>query len=335
MTFARSNLSRRPSVCLQRRASVLVAALLLIAGCTDAPPVPQSKPPTSTSSSDLRPYVAGEAATNLVAGERFARVGYPEPGPGLISAQRAGELALADLRTFGPFVKRAWERDRGEAIDLNALRVHPAIHFARTPYGEFPTGYHPAFRTAYGPYYLVRLVDGAGRTVLVSAVSAYAVEVDVDGHGRLRLPVEHGNEFIVAAIPADSARWSPRTPEDAVRLAAGRTGVRVARTPELILVGRPYHPYWAAWAVILERPVGVRARDGRRAATARLFVSPNGRLWVPRESQPQRVEVVAERARSASGAEARTRRVPERVGLDVRPGFAVEFEEAEIETTGG
>jgi hypothetical protein len=280
-------------------------------------------------------YVTGEAASNLVQGDHFARLAEGEPGAtGLISAERAGQLALADVRTFGPFVKRAWERDRGEAIDLAGLRVHPVIHFARTPYGEFPVGYHPAFRTGYGPYYLVHLVDAAGRTVLVSAVSALAVDVTVDDHGRLRLPVQHGNEVIVAAIPVDSTRWSPRSPEEAVRLAAGRSGARAVRTPELVLVGRPYHPYWAAWRVTLERPVPVRARNGRRRTTDELYVGPSGKLWAPAESQPARVEVGAERAAATAAEARRARRTPQRVWLDVRPDFAVKFEEVEPAGTG-
>jgi hypothetical protein len=319
-----------------RRGAVILIALVPLSACADAPPGPRTgPPPASATAADLHRYVTGEAAANLVEGNHFARLAESEPGAtGLISAERAGQLALADARTFGPFVKRGWERDRGAAIDLTGLRVHPVIHFARTPYGEFPDGYHPAFRTGYGPYYLVHLVDGAGRTVLVSAVSAFAVDVTVDDHGRLRLPVQHGNEVIVAAIPVDSTRWSPRSPEEAVRLAAGRSGARAVRTPELVLVGRPYHPYWAAWKVTLERPVPVRARSGRQRATDELYVSPNGKLWAPAESQPARVEVVAERAAATVAEARRARQTPDRVWLGVRPGFAIKFEEVDPAGTG-
>lgn len=261
----------------QGRVVAITAFLTFLSACDDpdrhiAGPIP---PP------NLQAYVTGNAAASLDAKGRFNLAAPVAPGARpIISAQRAGELALAAVRSWGPSLRGAWEKERGEPISLSNLQVGPRTLFARTPYGAFPEGYHPALGRAYGPYYLVTLYSGAEPVLLIS-VAAYNEEAKINERGLVERPMFSGMEFITQALPRDTTRFRMVSPEEAVEMAGRMTGARVTTTPELVRLGMPNAPASAAWKLTLDREVPVKARSGGRRVRE-LYVTPerNRRLMV-------------------------------------------------------
>lgn len=272
----------------------LVGAVLFSA-CENptAPPAP----------ADLRHFVTGVAAEQIDARGQFVLPTpvAPDEFP-IITPERAGELAFAYVRSFGPVRHTEWEKQRGRAINLDGLRVDPHIFYARSPYGRFPDGYQPGFRKAYGPYYVVRLTSD-GTPVLAVAVSAYNTDVGIDSDGQVELPPIRGNEFVAHAIPTDTAQYFLLTPEEATIRIARLTGMRITEVPELLLLGRPYSPTLAVWELVLDRPVRVRTAQGAREAQ-QLYIGsePTHRLTVAAEEQPTVYVTTALRA-GADGVE--------------------------------
>jgi hypothetical protein len=230
---------------------------------------------------NLEAYVTGSAAASLDAQGRFNLAAAVAPGVRpIISAERAGELALAAVRSWGPSLSGAWNKERGEPISLSNLQVGPRTLFARTPYGAFPEGYHPAMARAYGPYYLVTLYSGAEPVLLIS-VAAYNEETKITARGLIERPVFSGMEFIMQALPRDTARFRMVSPEEAVEMGGRMTGARVTTTPELVRLGMPNAPASAVWKLTLDREVPVKARSGGRRVRE-LYVAPerNRRLMM-------------------------------------------------------
>lgn len=233
--------------------------------------------------------MTGGAARNLDGEGRFTLSAEATPtGVPTITAERAGELALANVRTFAPSFQKGWEQDRGAPIDVSSLRIDPRIFYAETPYGVFPDGYHPAYRRSFGPYYLVRLVSGSTPVLLV-AVSAYSTDVRIEKNGRLSLPAVGGDEFFELAISAEpTAGFRPIQPEEAVERVGRLTGGRTEEVPELLLRGVRDHPATAVWKVSLDRAVPLKEAKGERRVSARtLYVGPGGKLFVPAASNPR------------------------------------------------
>jgi hypothetical protein len=252
--------------------TVSAIALALLAAC-DAPETSvtglRAAPP------NIHRFVTGQAAASLGADGRFALAApaAPDDRP-IISAERAGELALASVRTWGPSLHQAWERERGGPIDLASLRVGGRILFARSPYGKFPDGYHPAFARTYGPYYLVTLYSGPDPVLLIT-VAAYNEETRIDEKGLVRRPVNSGAEFFSMGLPAQSNEFQLVSPEAAVEEVGRVTGARVTATPELVRLGMPYHPATAVWKLSLDRDIPVQARGkGTTHRVRELYVGP-------------------------------------------------------------
>jgi hypothetical protein len=184
----------------------------------------------------------------------------PDARP-IISAEQAGKLALASVRSWGPSLLPGWEKERGQSIDLENLDVGGRILFARTPYGRFPDGYHPALARAHGPYYLVTLYSGTQPVLLIS-VAAYNGDTRVNRRGMIDRPVLSGMEFISRALPRDTTRFRLVSPEEVVEYVGRTTGARISVTPELVRLAMPNAPESAAWKVTLDREIPVRARAG-------------------------------------------------------------------------
>ncbi|HEY7767321.1 hypothetical protein [Longimicrobium sp.] len=255
--------------------------MALLAGC-DQPEMPVAGP--AAVPPGLSQYVTGEAAAGINAEGLFSLDQPATTGDHpVITPERAGELALAYVRSFGPSLKAAWEEDRGAPIDLAALQVGSQVLYAGTPYGTFPAGYHPAFQRGFGPYYLVPLTSG-GKPVLLISVAAYATQTTVDRRGFIQRPVQRGNEFVSRGLPLDTARFRLVSPEEAVAFVAKSTGARIARTPELVRVGMPYAPASAMWKLTLDREVGVGVGRNRAHARVReVYVGPERerRMMIP------------------------------------------------------
>lgn len=306
-----------------RRLATACAATALLAAC-DQPQAhiagPQAAPP------DLAHFVTGDAAAALGPDGLFSVSAPSEPSHrSTISPERAGELALSYVRSFGPSLKPGWEKDRGAALDLAGMRVVSRIAYAGSPYGAFPAGYHPAFERAHGPYYLVPLGAGAEPELLV-AVSAYSTEVEIDGRGYIQRPVKRGNEFVTRGIPADGAAWRMISPEEAVEMVGRATGARAARAPELVRQGMPAAPQHAVWKVTLDREVPVQAQ-GRPARVRALYVGPQAgrRIMVPAAGGPRAEAVAAIRLNAGENERHDVLQLP------IRTGEAISYQPATVQ----
>ncbi|WP_420126813.1 hypothetical protein [Longimicrobium sp.] len=250
----------------------MAIAVTILTGCEATESTVGGLTPAPT---DTHRFVTATAAASLGPDGRFVLAAPSAPGDRpIISAERAGELALASVRTWGPSLHRAWEQDRGGPIDLASLRVGGRILFARSPYGKFPDGYHPAFARTYGPYYLVTLYSGS-HPVLLITVAAYNEEARIDEKGLVRRPVQSGAEFFSMGLPANEDEFRLVSPEAAVEEVGRVTGARVTSTPELVRLGMPYHPATAVWKLTLDRDVPVQARGkGSTHRVRELYVGP-------------------------------------------------------------
>lgn len=307
--------------------SIASASILMLAGCDQNEPSATLLPP---SSANLSKYVTGQAAQSLNARGEFEIPGPPAaPDAPIISKERAGDLAVAFVRTWGRFYVKDWMRQHGASINLEGLQVDPRIHYVDSPYGHFPDGYHPAFRRAYGPWYLVHLTAGA-TPVLIVAVSAYNTDLEIDPVGKLVAQRLSGNDFEAMAISRGRAGFKPVSPEVAVSQVGQRSGARITRAPELALLFVNQHPTNAAaavWKLSMDRPLRVRSSNGtRRAEVWDVFVGSGGALHIPASTQPAKIEATAIRY------DAHGNRVgPETVNVQVKPGAAVSFEEVVLE----
>jgi hypothetical protein len=273
------------NVVSQRSHIGLAFSLLIIVGC-DRNPTPSGPGSTPLVAS----YVTGAAAAALRSDGTFVQDSPDSPdGTPIISEKQAGKLALAYVRAFGRSFHRDWERDRGGSIDLTMLTVG-RIYFAHSPYGAFPSGFQPAMRRMYGPYYLVPL-ESNGTPVILMAVSAYNTDVGIDDQGGIVLPKLSGMGFIHVGIPMTASLFAPLSPEEAVKKAFDAGHARVAEPPQLVLLGRRKSPLLAAWQITLDHGIPTRARDEQSARDVRvILVGPRekDRFQRPDEHQPTR-----------------------------------------------
>lgn len=309
---------------------IAVALLVLsLSACDD----PELVTPTPVpSSAEIQRYVTGEAAQGLNAQGQFdltVAEADASASPGSISPSRARDLALAFVHTWGSVYGPLWEKERGGAINAGSLEAHPRVYRADTPYGPFPTGFHPAFARAFGPWYLVRMVSGE-EPVLLVAVSAYATDLKVDGHGYLIQPRLGGNDIVTWAISANPEGYRPAAPEEVVARVGRATGARTEHVPELWLLDSSQHPGSAVWRIALDRTVQVRPRSGEPPRPVReLFAGPGGRLFTASASQPGAHRTTAVRV-DAEG----NRIGAATVDVPIRGGRPVSFTEVTVDDGG-
>lgn len=303
------------------------AIVALLAGC-DQPDLrvagPAAVPPR------LSQYVTDDAAAGIN-GQGLFSLGQPAATGDhpIITPERAGELALAYVRSFGPSLRSVWEEERGAPINLATLRVASRVLYAGTPYGSFPAGYHPAFQRGFGPYYLVPLTSGAEPVLLIS-VAAYATQTTVDRRGFVQRPVQRGNEFVSRGLPVDTARFRLVSPEEAVAFVAETTGARIARTPELVRVGMPYAPASAVWKLTLDREIAVKAGQNRAPSrVSEVYVGPErGRrvmIPIPTTLRSERVPAL----RTDAGVERN-----EIINMPIKEGAFISFEPVVLQDGG-
>lgn len=313
-------------------AAAAVAPFLLGAcerggGSVTGPPAP---PP------NVQAYVVGEAARSLDAQGRFI-FGLPSaPGDvAIISPESAGALAQAMVRTWGRYVDRSWEYQRGGPIDLDRLQLGERILYAETPYEVFPETYHPATRRHYGPMYLVPFMEG-GEQVLTVGVSAYSTDLSIGSDGKVIRPVLGGGWFYPLGTSIDTTkgptRFRPLSAEEAVQMAVAWSGARVTQVPRLTLMKVPYDPNMAQWRVELDRGVPVRnRRTGERVDVREVYVGPDRKLRVPRAEQPI-AESVTYIAGPTTPGQARNEAT---LALRRREGFPLAFDEVVPDRAGG
>jgi hypothetical protein len=303
-------------------------APLAIAACEDTSSrlvEPEAAPPP------IRAYVTPEVAAQLTPEGRFRIEDPPLPTEApTIDARRAGEQALAYVRTWAPHFGQDWERGHGGPIDYARLTVDPRIFLAASPYGPIPEGsFHSAYRRAWGPFYIVRLTSG-GKPAVVVAVSVFNTDVTVE-RGRVIESPFGGNEFFASGLPPDLSRAAVLAPEQAVYGVGQKMGVRVIRTP--VLMGRGHDRQWTPvaplWRLSLDREVAVRGRKQGAARRSReIYIGHHGRLFLPTREQP-----ATQRSWFMVGPPWPGPTVP--VEIPVRPGSVVHYEEVVPETNQG
>lgn len=270
---------RVPRPPLRSRAHLAVCCAILVAACEDQLSTPQPLNP-----GDIRGFVSADLAAQLTPDGRFPLAeAAPEPYP-QISREQAAELAIAWARTYGKFIRPYLERDHGQRIDFDALRVISPVWYAAAVYDPAPSNAHPGYRNAFGPHYLMYLGVGE-EPVLGVSVAAFAQATVTDG--RLVLPASSGNEVIAYGVPPGWGFSLPVSPEQAARIAATAGQARATAVPELINPHRDYHPYHARWKVTLDRPVNARLRSGEMRATREVYVGAHGELQVPAAVQQE------------------------------------------------
>jgi hypothetical protein len=312
---------RRAGSRLPRRLLPLIGALLLTA-CGE-PGIIEPTDPV-----DVRPHVTGAAAANLDADGLFT---YPIPvAPStepIISAERARELAVSFVLSFGPALERYWKEEHGQAFAFSELQAEARVFYQSTAYGLFPDGFHGAFRRMFGPYYLVRLSSNGRRRMSV-AVSAYNTNVSIFPDGRLDRPMESGADFFAHGFPVDTTRRdvaAPLSPEEAVAHVARLTGVRISEVPEFVRMVWNWGPLGGGWKITLERPVRVRTlSEGVTAEVREVYLGREGgrRLFIAASEQPTEYKTGALRAGDSEEI------VP--VLLPILPGQPTVFEEVAV-----
>jgi hypothetical protein len=265
--------------------SAFLTASLIAPSCTDA------TAPRLELNPDITALVAGEAAAALDDQGRLvidAEIRATTEGVPLVSSNRATELAMAFVKSFGPAFQSFWERDRGGPVPLASLRASSRTFPIQTPFDKVPdVGCHPATVRLLGSFYLMTL--DTQEPVVQMAVSAQTAEYSVDSNGDLDGPSRTGNDFIHNAI-SSNGMWVI-TPEQAVAVAARATGALVVEVPRLTRRNVSYSPTVALWRITFDRDINVRRTDGTQSQTRALYIGvlPEERYYVPAVHQPTEV----------------------------------------------
>jgi hypothetical protein len=263
-----------------------ICAMTCAACIADEP----TRPPAAVDrSATLEDAIAPQLRAEMQAGGVFRLAGPgPQDGP-IIDETEAVTLAEAFIRSFGRYFRTEIEQGHGKPVSISQLTAADRVYFAETPDAALPATAAGPFRKAYGPYYLVTLVDAAAVPVVSVAVSAYSTDLVVHEDGSIRFPLQHGNEFMWHAIPL--GREIPLSPETAVRLVYERTGARASKVPVLVKPRtRTWSPHYARWRIDLDVPIRMSLESGGVATTSTLFVDTRERFVVPLDQQ-QRVAI--------------------------------------------
>ena len=273
-----------------------LAVISLVFGCGESvvtQPIVEANP-------DIRAYVTDSAAASLDANSQFhinADAAPDVESVPVISATYARALAAAYLKTFGPLLLSAWERQRGGPIDLASLTVSSHVYPAETAFGAVPpVGCHPYFLRLLGSYYLMTL-DRGGDPQVRLAVSAQLTDYMIDS-GYVIDPPRPGQDFLPDGLRADHSIGFLFSPEQAVALVARATGAKVRQVPRFVLRGATdYTPNLALWRLALDRSVTVRRADGSQDSISTVYMSPNQnpRWYVAARNQPTSVTLECER----------------------------------------
>ena len=301
---------------------------VFLAGCETAREAPTS---TMAMTTNARDYVTGEAAARLDRGGRFI-LGPPRPPADIpiISPERARELALGYLRTWGQSAAEVWSEQAGRRIEPGHLKLADRVYYADTPHGRIPDGYHGAYQRMIGPWYLLLLMDGEEPVVGI-AVSAYSNDLELRD-GIVHVPMESGEYFTTRVLGRvrPSPTGFPLTPEEAVQHVYGATGAKVSRVPELVLRNSAWSQFGALWKLELDRPIDVETIPGpdnpssrERRRIREVFVGPGNTVLIPNHDSGEaaRLGVIAH------GRDTSERTV---VAVPRRPGMFVHYTEVQI-----
>lgn len=239
--------------------------------------------------------------------------------PVAIAPAQAIVLAETFMRTIGRNLQGVVEAQHGASVDLNALVPDPQVLLAESPYLVPPDAPQPV-RNAHSAYYLVQFRQPSGKLAMSVAVSTVADVVNVNG--RLRFPLEFGNEFSVTGIPEGSNDGLPMFAEHAAVAAYELTGARVAQFPRLVLRGRGETrargaPQHAMWRIRFDREVEVMdPLTNRRRRSSELYLGSDDQVAAASNSQPGALTVHYRHADGALSTTHLTRRSEYPVNFD-------------------
>lgn len=228
---------------------------------------PESEPPPLTRTT-MQQYLTDTAAASLTAAGQWI---LPVPKVGdnsQLTSERAESLALVWPRQFGPWVLSRLESEHGDAIDLNALARCGRIYYAASPYEQLDASTAAieatkAAQRAFGPWWLVTLCSKTNVPQLSVAIAAYAAELHIED-GQIVMPRLGGEWFSVEGIPHTLDADFLQPPEEAARMMALASRLRVAAVPELIVPARSDgFPNHARWRIKLDGRVPARGSTGR------------------------------------------------------------------------
>lgn len=240
-----------------------------------------------------------------------------------ITAVRAVQIATTWTHTSGQWLRGAFERDRGAAVDPRHVTQCGRVFYADTPYADLPPTASHAMRTVFGPWWLVTLCDAAQRPAISVAVSGYSTNL-VIANG---IVIGIGGELFATGIPI-ALSTVPMSPEEAAQIAVNETGARVSEVPTLVM-GPREAPQTAKWLVTLDRPISIRGvRTGIVRATTSLLVGFE-RSWQSKAIQDNDPAAPATISVVDAAAVTRGDTVP-RFQIAARRGFATAIERVQV-----
>jgi hypothetical protein len=210
---------------------LLLLALMLLAAACEAGPI-DSDPfrDRTVKQVDLSDLLAPEALAVLGPDGLFPKTAPHHSHFDMILEEEAVNLAMAWVRSFGPYNRHQLERQRGGPIDFDRLRPAGRVTVAETPWQALPREIPMPLQKHLGAYFLVTLEEGERAAVTV-AVSALATDWQVEGTRLIREGTgePYGNEFRWVGVTPDGQWGNPRPPEDAALMVARATGARLRR----------------------------------------------------------------------------------------------------------
>lgn len=235
---------------------LIMGSLLVTAGCTQEADR-ATAPDISQSLAHLSASVTGKAAAAVMANGMFA---LPTQYPGGLSAQQAGDLAVAYAHTAGRLFKSAWEGDRNAGpIDISALRRCGRTYLAENAFAELPTSAPRPLQQRVEARWLVSLcgVDGQAEVNIAVPVRDTSLHLASDGMIINLATANFESTGVRPGLPV------PPTPEVAAEQVAAATGRLVAEVPELVQLPPRYPAQLAMWRLALNAPANVIRRDTR------------------------------------------------------------------------
>jgi hypothetical protein len=240
-----------------------------------------------------------------------------------ITAAQATLIASTWTHSYGPWLRGAFEQDRGASVDPRRVEPCGRVFYADTPYQDLPPTASHTIQTVFGPWWLVTLCDERGPAVSL-AVSAYSTNLQV--HGGTITGI--GNELFATGIPTKLSSV-PISPEEAVQLAVSETGARVSEVPSLVMAPRPSSPQTAKWLITLDRPIAIRGlHSGTTRTTNTIFVGFED-TWHTKAIQASDPSAPTAIVGADSPAVPPGTSAPQ-LSVTARPGFATAIERVEV-----
>jgi len=247
----------------RQRFAVLGLAVFLSASCSDS-----SESTADPTLEGIYASVVGPALSGLDQNGVFQLTPAAPVSPQEIREGEARDLAIAYVKTFGPFMRAALEKQHGRPIDFQALVVCGRAFYAETPYEPFPdevADFGTPLRTVYGSWWIFGFCNERGQLQISEAVPAITRARIVDG----QLRDLSGTDQFMRGVPQGWDSPVGLSPERAVVRAATRTARKVKAVPRLIASDLQQGiPQSALWRLELDRAASLVRRGTGEAVEA-------------------------------------------------------------------